>query len=627
MVIKSITDGSIGMKRQHFLQNRMQYVSLTMFLIASLLTSTSALAADGALDPTFGTHGVAVTDLGSASDFGVNVVLQTDGKIIMAGAGSAATIVRYNSDGTLDTTFGTGGKLTAVIGGPVALQTDGKLIVGGGLNGGIGLARYTSTGMLDTTFGTNGVASVWENNNSNFQLSFGDLAIQQDGKIVVVGNEEAIGGNHVYCLIARINGNGVLDGDFRAFFDETNFPESERNFCKAVDLQSDGRIILSGHAEPNFQGMAIILGRLMTGPDPRLDPTFGTNGHGTVVTPLATFTHGRGALAVQANGKIVIAGTTTDSYSTLNENLVLARYNSNGTLDTTLGGSGIVITDLGQNEVGNDLAIQKDGKILVVGKRYNETSSDFLLVRYNSDGSLDTTFGNGGKVISDLGGSDYASGMALQADGKILATGANDEDAVLTRYEGTLPPTTTTTFKSKAAQDGWILESTESSNVGGTLNKTAATFNVGDDVKDKQYRSILSFNTATLPDNAVIISAQFNIKRQASVGTDPFTTHGNLLLEIRNGAFSNNTAVALNDFAAAPSGSTPETLTNLASSWVTVQLSISDLAFINKVGVTQFRLRFELDDNDDLSADYLKFYSGEAAAANQPQLIVTYVLP
>jgi len=487
------------------------------------------------------------------------------------------------------------------------------------MNSSIRLARYTSSGVLDTTFGTNGVATVFDDTNSNFQLSFGDLAIQPDGKIVVV-SEEDTGGNHVYCLIARVNGNGVLDGDFHTFFDESNFPESERNFCRAVALQSDGKIILSGHAEPNFPGMAIILGRLMTGPDAQLDLTFGTNGHGTVVTPVADFTHGRGALAIQTNGKILIAGTT-------NGNLLLARYNSNGTLDSTLGGSGIVITDLGQNEVGNDLAIQKDGKILVAGKSDSGTASDFLLVRYNGDGSLDSTFGDAGKVIGDLGGSEYISGMALQTDGKILATGAKDGDAVLARYEGTLPPTTSATFKSKAAQDGWILESTETSGVGGSLNKTATTFNVGDDVKDKQYRAIVSFNTATLPDNAFITSAQVRIRRQASVGTDPLTTHGDLLLDIRNGAFSNNLDLVLADFAAAPSSTTPETITVQTSGWVSAQLSTADLALINKVGVTQFRLRFTLDDNDDLGADYLKFYSGEALAANQPQLIITYILP
>jgi uncharacterized delta-60 repeat protein len=614
------------MKADYFLLSKVHRASFALILIAILIASNSALAAGETLDPTFGTNGIVVTDLGGSSDTGVNIVLQPDGKIIMSASGSAPNLVRYNTNGTLDATFGTNGKVTAAVGGPVALQTDGKLIMGGGMTGGIGLARYTSNGTLDTTFGTSGVVSVWENNDSNFRFSLSDLAVQPDGKIVVVGMQEAVGGNHVNCVIARFHGNGEPEEDSGAFFDEGNFPESERNFCKAVTLQSDGKIVLSGHAEPNFTGMAIILGRLKSGSTTLFDPAFGTNGHGTVVTPIARFTPGRGALAIQADGKIVIAGTTSDN---LNENLVLARYNSNGTLDTTLGGSGIVITDLSKNEVGNDLAIQTDGKIIVVGRGYSGTSSDFLLVRYNSNGSFDTTFGDAGKIISDLGGSDSALGMALQSDGKILAVGAKDGDAVLARYSvSTTPPATrAATFKSKGSLDGWILGKVESSNAGGSLNKTASTFNAGDDPRDKQYRSIISFNTSSLPDNATVASAQVIIKRQGLLGTDPFATHGSLLLEIRNGPFNSDLDLKLGDFGAPPSSSIPESFIPTTFSWYTASLSSSNLAFVNKYGVTQFRLRFNTDDNDDRSADYIKFYAGEAPDANQPKLIVTYTLP
>jgi hypothetical protein len=163
--------------------------------------------------------------------------------------------------------------------------------------------------------------------------------------------------------------------------------------------------------------------------------------------------------------------------------------------------------------------------------------------------------------------------------------------------------------------------------LGGTLNKTATTFNVGDGPKDKQYRSIISFNTSTLPDNAVIVSAQVKVKRQGIVGTDPFSTHGSLLLEIRNGLFSNNLDLRVGDFAAAPSSGVQEMITPLTSSWYAANLSSSNLALVNKAGVTQFRLRFDRDDNDDLGADYMKFFTGEASAGNQPQLIVKYFLP
>jgi uncharacterized delta-60 repeat protein len=610
----------------NLLAGKVRYTLLTMLLIAAFILPTGADAAGGMLDTSFGSNGMVVTDLGSSSDTGVNIVLQQDGKIVMAASGSSPNLLRYNPNGTLDTTFGTNGKVTTAVGGPVALQTDGKLIVGGGMTGGIGLARYTNTGTLDNTFGTNGITSIWENSDSNFRYSFGDLAIQPDGKIVVVGIQEAIGGNHVNCVIARFQENGVLEEGSRAFFDESNFPESERNYCRAVALQSDGKIILSGHAEPNFTGMAIILGRLTSGSTSSFDPGFGTNGHGTVVTPIASFEHGRGALAIQADGKIVLAGTTY-SDNNINENLALVRYNSNGTLDNTLGGSGIVITDLGKNEVGNDLAIQADGKIIVAGRSYIDTSSDFLLVRYNADGTLDSSFGNSGKAILDLGGSDSAEGILLQPDNKILAVGTKNGDAALVRYVGNTTAPTTKTFNANAPYDGWILESSETSNTGGTLNTTATTVNAGDDPQDKQYRSILSFQTSSLPDNALITSVQVKIRKQGLVGTDPFTTHGSLLLEIRNGLFSNNLDLKLSDFSASPSSSQPDKFSASTNGWYTANLRLSNLAFVNRFGPTQFRLRFNLDDNDDLNADYVKFFSGDSTTENQPQLIVTYVLP
>src|SRR5512134_4013066 len=155
------------MKAKYLLWNKIQRTCFALLLVGALIANTRASAEGGALDPTFGTNGVVVTDLGGPSDSGVNLVLQPDGKIVMSASGSAPNLVRYNTDGTLDTTFGTNGKVTVAVGGPVALQTDGKLIVGGAMSGGIGLARYTSNGTLDTTFGTNGVVSVWENNSNN----------------------------------------------------------------------------------------------------------------------------------------------------------------------------------------------------------------------------------------------------------------------------------------------------------------------------------------------------------------------------------------------------------------------------------------------------------------------------
>ncbi len=612
------------MKTGHFSKNKIQRVLFVLIVIATLLVSTSASAEGGALDPTFGTNGVVVTDFGSPDDGGTSIALQSDGKIIISGLAQldernpyfkTPVLVRYNSNGTLDTSFGTNGKVIVDIPGfraiKVALQSSGKLILGGSMSGGLALARYSSSGTLDTTFGTGGFVVAGQRENGS--LYFGDLVIQPDGKIVVVGTWETYG-NHYPGVIARFNENGTLEPDFDVMTVE--FPNGLHHYFKGVAIQSDGKIVLSGSMLTEDEGDGTIaLGRFTAGPDPWLDPTFGTDG--TVVTPFDGFQQGQGALALQADGKIVIAGTLYN-YSTDTSDLVMARYTSNGTLDTALGGNGIIITDLGQNETGNDLAIQRDGKILVVGG-----GSSSLLLRYNPNGSLDTTFGDAGKVINDLG----STSITIQPDGKILTIGGKDGDAVLARYSGTLPPTTTATFNSKAASDGWILESTETSNVGGTLDKTATTFYVGDDLKDRQYRSIISFNTAALPDNAIVISAQVKIRRQGLVGTDPFTTHGNLLLEIRNGLFNNDLDLRLPDFAAPASSSTPDTFIPLAASWYAANLSSENMSLVNKYGITQFRLRFDADDNDDLGADYLKFFTGEGTTAYQPQLIVTYVVP
>jgi parallel beta-helix repeat protein len=198
-------------------------------------------------------------------------------------------------------------------------------------------------------------------------------------------------------------------------------------------------------------------------------------------------------------------------------------------------------------------------------------------------------------------------------------------DGVLTVTE---VPILKMTFRSIAAQDGWILESTEVSGVGGTLNSTATTFNLGDDSSDRQYRAVLSFNTAGLPDNAIIKSVTLKIRKQGLVGTDPFTTHGSLLAEIRMPYFGTSAGLVVSDFQAAASktaglfGITP------VSNWYSVIIRTTSFPYINLTGTTQFRLRFQKDDNDDLGADYMKFFSGDYATASaRPTLIIEYTLP
>ena len=183
------------------------------------------------------------------------------------------------------------------------------------------------------------------------------------------------------------------------------------------------------------------------------------------------------------------------------------------------------------------------------------------------------------------------------------------------------------TFNSSAALDGWVRESSETSGVGGSMNNTSNIFRLGDDLADRQYRAILSFNTGSIPNNALIQSAVLKIKKNGlPVGVNPFTVLGKLWVDIRRGTFG-AAALELADFNA------PATVTAVGSfnsvpvgSYYSLTLNATGRNNINKLGLTQFRLRFGKDDNDNLAADYMKFISGNFRSG-QPQLFITYIIP
>jgi hypothetical protein len=197
----------------------------------------------------------------------------------------------------------------------------------------------------------------------------------------------------------------------------------------------------------------------------------------------------------------------------------------------------------------------------------------------------------------------------------------------LTRTPTKTATPATLTFVSVAAQDGWVLESSENSGMGGSVNSTATSFRVGDDAANRQYRAILSFNTAALPDNAVIRSAVLKIKYLSTVGANPFGSLGNLWAQIRQGPFNNNSALETADFSASASTTSIVGVFNGPfSNWYNAPLTATGRASINRSGLTQFRLRFAMDDNNNHSADYMNFFSGNYTSG-QPQLVITYTLP
>jgi hypothetical protein len=188
----------------------------------------------------------------------------------------------------------------------------------------------------------------------------------------------------------------------------------------------------------------------------------------------------------------------------------------------------------------------------------------------------------------------------------------------------------TLTVASLGSRDGWILETSENSGKGGSRNVSSNTLRVGDDAGNRQYRSILSFATGPIPDNAVITSVTLKFRQAGqSSPVNPFSSLGNLLVDVRTGAFGGNTALQAADFQASPSRAAVMRFSTkvAARGWYSKALSSAYRKYINKKGATQFRLRFAKDDNNNLLANYLTLYSGNAAAGYRPVLIIQYYIP
>jgi len=181
---------------------------------------------------------------------------------------------------------------------------------------------------------------------------------------------------------------------------------------------------------------------------------------------------------------------------------------------------------------------------------------------------------------------------------------------------------------SQATFDGWVLESSETSNKGGTKNNRSKVLYVGDDALNRQYRGILSFNTADIPDNAVVTKVTLKVKKAGLVGTNPFKTHKGLRVDIRKGKFGTSPKLQLSDFQAKANKNLVGKFSGKVSSgWYTANLGSAAYSHVNLTGTTQFRLRFYIDDNNNFGADYFKFYSGNAGAASRPKLIIEYYMP
>ena len=427
---------------------RRRGVLATLFAVASLLAGAAlAHAAASDLDPTFGTGGKVTTSIGAGGDSVQALAIQQDGKIVVAGyayngSNDDFALARYNPDGSPDTSFDGDGMLTTAFGTgndagqALAIQQDGKIVVAGyaynGSNYDFALARYNPDGSPDASFDTDGKLTTVIGAGTDIANA---LALQQDGKIVVAGY--AVNGSSDDFAAARYNPDGSRDTNFDGDGRLTTAIGAGDDQARALAIQPDGRIIVAGQA---LVGSNNDFAVTRYNPDGSLDTSF--DGDGRLTTPVQTGNDFAHALAVQQDGKIVVAG---EAYSGSNYDFALTRYDRDGSLDASFNYDGKLTTAIGtDSDVAHALAIQQDGKIVAAGTALIGTY-DFALVRYNPDGSLDTGFDDDGKLRTAIGTStDEAQALALQQDGKIVVAGktfnGGTSDFALVRYLGDPPP-------------------------------------------------------------------------------------------------------------------------------------------------------------------------------------------
>jgi uncharacterized delta-60 repeat protein len=381
-----------------FLFNVKHFSTTLVLTFALTHLQVPAWAADGDLDTSFGGGDGIVTTLlaGTDDNDSYSVVIQGDGKIVVAGYSwtfssfrSDFALVRYNTDGTLDTDFGTGGQVTTNFGSnseirSIALQSDGKIVAAGFSANNFTVARYETNGDLDNTFSGDGKLTTDLGSSDEIQ----SIAIQSDGKIVAAGNS----GNNF--AIARYETDGDLDNTFSGDGKLTTDLGSSLESFESVVLQSDGKIVAAGYSDGNF---AVV--RYETDGD--LDNTF--SGDGKLTTNLGAM-EGVNSIAIQSDGKIVAAGYIDNAGIYL---MAVARYNTDGTLDLTFSGDGIQTTAAGSSEdSATSIALQTDGKIVTAGYSDYGSGYEFAVVRY-----LGSSSGGGGG--SGGGGSGGDNPVAL----------------------------------------------------------------------------------------------------------------------------------------------------------------------------------------------------------------------
>jgi uncharacterized delta-60 repeat protein len=413
--------------------------TVTLFFLCTFNLQGAAWAVDGDLDTTFGTDGKVTTDIGSGTDVANSVVVQSDGKIVVAGySGSSIAVVRYNPDGLLDGSFGADGIETTTVGiesaaNSVVLQSDGKILVAGQSynvsNFDFVVVRYNSDGSLDSSFDTDGIVTTAIGSGTDVASS---VVVQSDGKILVAGYSSI--GNFDF-VVVRYNADGSLDRSFDSDGIRILDLSGLSDVARSVILQSDGKIVVTGQSSNgNDDEFAVV----RFNSDGSLDGSFDNDG--IEITPIGFSDDVPRSVVLQSDGKIVVAGYSNNGSG---NDFAVVRYNSDGSLDGTFDTDGKQTTPIGSSGAANSVVLQSDGKIVAAGNAVIGGWDKFAIVRYNPDGSIDSSFGTAGTRTTAIGSrSDIAKSVVVQSDGNIVAAGysnngSNDDFAVV-RYSVTI---------------------------------------------------------------------------------------------------------------------------------------------------------------------------------------------
>jgi uncharacterized delta-60 repeat protein len=412
-------------------------------LVAALLLGLSwagvGAGAPGDLDPTFGAGGVAIAF--GPQDSAHALALQPDGTLVVAGTSSRdgdnhILLARFRPDGRPDPAFGSGGKVTVAApsrGNALLRQPDGTLVVAGsgapapGTPREVFLARFLPDGGLDPSFGTAGtVTTRFVANNAEEATA---LLRQPDGRLVVAGRSDVLGGHFSSAILARYLPDGRLDPTFGVEGKVTVQFEGGTGLSALV-RQPDGTLVAAGFTGQSRVTLAfLVLARFH--PDGRLDASFGQGGWVALreAGPAS-------ALVRQPDGTLVVVASRSVDDSNY---LLLARYLPDGQLDPAFGRRGVVLTDVGVPAFPLALLRQPDGTLVVGGYLSAGGATDLLLARYLPDGHLDPAFGAGGLVRTDAGGGELPRALRPQPDGKLVVGGwfstGGASDVLLARYQ------------------------------------------------------------------------------------------------------------------------------------------------------------------------------------------------